>query len=265
MDIWNEVAPRYHKKWIKPKAAPFNCTSEMLHMLNIRRGDYVLDVACGTGSAITELMKLVGTHGCVVGVDMSWAALNIARQGNPALSNLGFVNGDAETVKFARVFDAITCQFGIFFFPDAPAALLNLKKVLKESGRLGIAVHGQDTPYHTCFIKEVTRYIPDYYKPDMLPLDRYSQIESLYDLVKDAGFADITIRDVTYTFSPGNFTSYWENYIQYIAEPYRQKIESLSDTERTSLQESIRYKTIQYIKDDIIEFPWQVLILGAIV
>lgn len=261
MDIWNEIASNYHKKWIKPRIGPFNCTNEILHLVS--RGDHVLDVACGTGSATSQLVKSVGTQGYVVGVDMSRAALNIAKRNNLVLSNLDFVNGDAETVKFAHVFDVVTCQFGIFFFPDAPAALLNLKNMLKKSGRLGIAVHGQNTPYYTCFIKEVTRHIPDYYRPDMPTLDRYSRAEPLHSLVKDAGFTNITIKDVTYTFSPGNFTSYWDNYIRYIAEPYRQKIESLSNTERAKLQESIRCGTIQYTKDDIIEFPWQVLILGA--
>lgn len=263
MDIWNEVAPRYHKKWIKPKIGPFNCTGEMLRLVNVRDGDHVLDVACGTGSVISQLIKSVGMRGYVVGMDISHTALNIAKRNNLALPNLDFVNGDAEIVKFTHVFDIVTCQFGIFFFPDAPAVLLNLKNMLKKNGMLGIVVHGQNTPYHTCFIKEATRCMPDYYRPDMPPLDRYSRPEPLRSLVKDAGFTNITIKNITYSFSPGNFASYWEGYIRYMAEPYRQKIELLSDTERARLQESIRYETKKYTQDDIIVFPWEVLILGA--
>lgn len=265
MNIWNEVAPRYHKRWIDPTIGPFSCASKMLELISIKGGEHVLDVACGTGSVILQLIKLVGTQGYVVGVDMSQTALNIAKQTNMVLPNLDFVNGDAETVKFTHLFDAVTCQFGIFFFPDAPAALSNLKSVIKEGGRLGIVVHGKNTPYYTCFIEEIVRYIPDFYRSDMPPLDRYAQREPLHKLVRDAGFTDIIIKDVTYTFSPGDFTSYWKNYTQYLAKPYQQKIESLTETERDNLRESIRRRTAQYTKGNIIEFPWQVLILGATV
>lgn len=265
MDVWNEVAPRYHKKWAGPATGPFGCTQEMLHLVGIKPGNRVLDVACGTGAVTAELVKLVGNDGHIVGADMSKTALSIAKQNSVTSSNLDFINCDAETVKFTHTFDAVTCQFGVFFFPDAPAALLNLKSVIEDGGKLGIVVHGQNTPYYTCFIEEITRWIPDYVKPGMPALDRYSQITPLYDLVSDAGFKDIIVKDITYEFSPGDFMSYWDGYIQYIAKPYREKIESLSDAEKTKLQEAIRNRTIPYTKNNTITFPWQVLILAATV
>ena len=37
--IWNEVAPRYHKRWASINQGPFVSTSKLIQMLKIRKGD----------------------------------------------------------------------------------------------------------------------------------------------------------------------------------------------------------------------------------
>ena len=39
------------------------------HLLDVRKGNSVLDVGCGTGDAVRELADVVGSKGRVVGVD----------------------------------------------------------------------------------------------------------------------------------------------------------------------------------------------------
>ena len=49
MEIWNEIAPRYHKRWASVNEGPFQSTSKLIELVNVSKGDRVLDLACGTG------------------------------------------------------------------------------------------------------------------------------------------------------------------------------------------------------------------------
>ena len=57
MKIWNEVAPRYHKRWASVNQGPFQSTSKLVELVNINKGDTVLDVACGTGVVTKEIQE----------------------------------------------------------------------------------------------------------------------------------------------------------------------------------------------------------------
>ena len=59
-----------------------------------------------------------------------------------------FILGDAETIQFDTKFDAITCQYALFFFPNAQKVLKNMKKFLKKNGIIAMSVHGKhNVPY----------------------------------------------------------------------------------------------------------------------
>ena len=40
--------------------------------------------------------------------------------------NMHFILGDAETIQFDTKFDIITCQYALFFFPNAQKVLKNM-------------------------------------------------------------------------------------------------------------------------------------------
>lgn len=266
INVWNEVAPRYHRRWARPGTGPFGCTGMMLDMVNARAGNAALDVACGTGAVSGQLSVRVSESGRVVGVDTSPKALRIASRWIGNRPNLDFVNADAETVSFGRKFDIVTCQFGLFFFPNAPKALHNMRESMTDRGRLGIVVHGtkEAVPYHGCIIREAVRFMPDYIPPGSPALDRYSERGPLRDVVEGAGFTDVCIRELTFRYSPGDFDAYWRQYVRYIARPLREKIAALGRRRKAELREAIRRGTVPYTGDDgTLDFPWQVLILTA--
>ena len=102
MKIWNEVAPRYHKRWASVNKGPFQSTKKLVESVNINKGDTVLDVACGTGVVTNEIQKKIGKSGYVVGVDTSTTAIKIAKKWNGKKSNVNFVNIDAEKFLFLK-------------------------------------------------------------------------------------------------------------------------------------------------------------------
>ena len=266
MKIWNEVAPRYHKRWASVNKGPFQSTKKLVELVNINKGDSVLDVACGTGVVTNEIQKKIGKSGYVVGVDTSSTAIKIAKKWNGKKSNVNFINTDAEKFNFSKKFDVVTCQYALFFFPNAQKALKNMKNSLKKSGSIGISVHGsKDTvPFFSSIIDSVTKYIPDYVPPGSPDLDRFGTKTALKKEVNKAGFSKITVKDYVFSFSPGKFEDYWKNYLKYIAKPLKEKLNELDYSKRKELKQLVKEKTLQYTKKNgYILFPWQVLILSA--
>jgi len=266
MKIWNEVAPRYHKRWASVNKGPFQSTKKLVELVNINKGDAVLDVACGTGVVTNEIQKKIGKSGYVVGIDTSSTAIKIAEKLNGKKLNVDFMNTDAEKFYFSKKFDVVTCQYALFFFPNAQKALKNMKNSLKKSGKIGISVHGsKDTvPFFSNIIDSVTKYIPDYVPPGSPDLDRFGTKSALKSEVSKAGFSKIIVKDYVFHYSPGKFEDYWKNYLKYIAKPLKEKLNELDYSKRKELKQLVKEKTSQYTKKNgEILFPWQVLILSA--
>jgi ubiquinone/menaquinone biosynthesis C-methylase UbiE len=264
--IWNEVAPRYHKRWASISQGPFASTSKLVQLLNINKGDKVLDLACGTGVVTKKIKQKVGSLGYVVGGDTSVTAIKIAKKWNGHQSNLGFVNIDAENFNFSKPFDIITCQYALFFFPNAQKALKNIKKNLKKTGKIGITVHGaaKKVPFFSSILDAVTEMIPDYFPPGSPDLDRFGTKSSLREEVRKAGFSKITVKNFIFKFNPGTFEDYWRNYLRYVAKPLKEKLDALDRPKRKELKNTVRENVKPYtLKNKTVEFPWQVLILTA--
>ncbi|WP_246282074.1 methyltransferase domain-containing protein [Nitrosopumilus ureiphilus] len=266
MIIWNEVAPRYHKRWASVNEGPFQSTSKLIELVDINKGDFVLDVACGTGVVTKEIRKRVGSLGYVVGADTSSTAIKIAKKWNDKKSKLDFLNIDAENFSFSKKFDIITCQYALFFFPNANKALKNMKNSLKKSGKIGISVHGsrEKVPFFSNILDSVIKFIPDYVPPGSPNLDRFGTKSALKAEISKAGFSKISVKEFIFHYSPGKFEDYWKNYIKYIAKPLKEKLNELEYSKREELKQVVKDKTSQYTKKNgEILFPWQVLILTA--
>ncbi len=264
--IWNEVAPRYHKRWASVSQGPFASTSKLIQLLDIKKGDRVFDLACGTGVVTKKISQKIGKSGFVVGGDTSVTAIKIAKKWNNSLSNLDFVNVDAEHFNFSKKFDIITCQYALFFFPNAQKALRNMKKNLKKEGKIGITVHGaaEKVPFFSSIFDAVIEFIPDYVPPGSPDLDRFGTKSSLKNEVRKVGFSKITVKDFVFKFNPGTFEDYWRNYLRYVAKPLKEKLDTLDRSERKELKNLVRENTMPYtLKNKTIEFPWEVLILTA--
>ena len=105
---------------------------------NVRSGQRVLDVACGTGALKLAAAERVAPGGAVVGLDASPEMLAVARRKSAPIE---WRDGRAEALPFPGAsFDAVVSQFGFMFFEDKPTAFSELMRVVKPGGRLAVAV-----------------------------------------------------------------------------------------------------------------------------
>jgi SAM-dependent methyltransferase len=124
---------------------------------DIRLGDRVLDVACGTGVLTRAAASRTGPTGTVTGLDPSPRMLAVAERLSPELV---WREGTAEALPFPdESFDAVISQFGLMFVPDPTSALREMMRVLAPGGRLAVAVWASliDTPAYAAEVALVDR------------------------------------------------------------------------------------------------------------
>lgn len=105
-----------------------------------RLGERMLDLACGTGAVARRAAPLVGREGGIIALDINAEMLAVAqRLAPPRGARIEWVKGEASALPEGP-FDLITCQQGLQFFPDRPAALRETRRVLAPHGRLALNV-----------------------------------------------------------------------------------------------------------------------------
>ena len=96
----------------------------------------VLDVGSGCGDLSFLAADLVSSHGYVIGVDRSPAAVERAktRAIRRNIHNLSFAVGDPASMHFDRPFDAIIGRFVLMYQDDPATSPRNMTRHLREGG-----------------------------------------------------------------------------------------------------------------------------------
>lgn len=117
-----------------------------------RPGERVVDIGFGGGATSLAIAQAVAPDGEVVGIDISpdLAAATTRRAAAAGIANARFICADAATVSVPDApFDRLCSRFGSMFFSEPVPAFTNLRGLLKQGGRLDLAVWGppQQNPW----------------------------------------------------------------------------------------------------------------------
>lgn len=165
----------------------FGCGNPV-DMLEMKEGDVVLDLGCGPGLDLFLAAKKIGATGKAIGLDMTPAMLERARENikSSGLSNIEVREGEMEAMPIDdNSVDWVISNCVINLSPDKKKVFSEIARVLKPGGRMMVS--------DIVSIDE----LPDEIKNDMLawsgciggalPEEKYLQIAT------DAGLSDVTI------------------------------------------------------------------------
>ena len=166
----------------------------------VRRGDRVLDAACGTGDF--ALADLRAGAAQVTGVDFSERMLERARRKSAAVE---WVQGDLLALPFPDAeFDAATVGFGVRNLADLELGLKELRRVLRPGGRLAILeitqARGVLRPFFSLWFDRLVplagRLLPGGAAYAYLPASvrRFPPAEELASLLERSGFGEVRFR-----------------------------------------------------------------------
>jgi ubiquinone/menaquinone biosynthesis C-methylase UbiE len=110
-----------------------------LDLLDLQGDDRVLEVGFGHGATIARAAAVV-SRGVVVGVDPSAEMCRMAARRNRTAIATGRVRLHQASVEALPLsdaeFDKVFSVHTVYFWPDLPAALTEIRRVLKPRGRM---------------------------------------------------------------------------------------------------------------------------------
>ena len=162
----------------------------------LRAGQRVLDVACGTGVLARAAADRVGAGGSVTGLDINTGMLAVAARKAP---HVEWREGQAEALPFEDgTFDAVVSQFGLMFFDDRAVAVREMWRVLRAGGRLAVAVWDslENSPGYAAMAALLQRLFGDDASNGIRVPFVLGDVAGLRALFRDAGLPDAQITTV---------------------------------------------------------------------
>jgi ubiquinone/menaquinone biosynthesis C-methylase UbiE len=199
---WDLAAAVYERLWqaqLTPAQAGLMACAELMP------GERVLDVACGPGITTLDAAAGVAPGGDVVGVDLSGRMVQAARERaeRAHCTNVRFERMDAECLRLAdSSFDVALCALGLMYVPDPERAILEMRRVLRERGRIVLAAWGERS---RCGWAELFPIVDAEVTSEVCPMFfRLGQGDALADACCNAGF-EVTVRSrITATLTYSN-------------------------------------------------------------
>jgi ubiquinone/menaquinone biosynthesis C-methylase UbiE len=122
---------------------------ELLEKLELKKGDKVLLVACGTGISFKSILQRIGKEGMIVGIDNSEKMLEIAKNkiNNNEWLNIKLINTNAENISNELIeskigkkieFDTIIGELAFSVIPNWKISIKKSIELLKQNGKIGI-------------------------------------------------------------------------------------------------------------------------------
>jgi len=110
---------------------------EAVKRLDLKRGDLVVDIGCGTGLNFVLLQEAIGPEGRIIGVDLTDAMLEQARRriAKAGWRNVELAQADAASYEFPAQVDGILSTFALTFIPQTKLVIQNGSRALAPGAR----------------------------------------------------------------------------------------------------------------------------------
>ncbi len=256
-------APELYQRYLVPAVTAI-WAADLVEQAALWPGERVLDVACGTGVVARLASERVGSTGQVAALDINAGMLEVARSLPPVIgARISWHEGSVLALPFAAAtFDVVLCQLGLQFFPDQPAALQEIRRVLVSNGRLALNVFGpiEHNPATHALADALDRRMHPGASVAKRTEHMLADTRELGMLIAAAGFRDIEIRTVSKRMrfpSPAEYVR-----IQLAATPLATLIAQY-DAERRErlvavLIEDVSAALAPYLEDAGLAFPQEV-------
>lgn len=202
-------AQNYEELFVPRIGRPY--ATALVEAADVRPGERVVDVACGTGIVARLAAERTGPDGSVAGVDINAGMLAVARSIAPTIE---WYEAPAEALPLAdSAVDVALCNLGLMFFPDKVAALREMRRVLTSGGRAAVLVPGPTPEPMSVLADALAKHIDPGlagFVQIIFSLNNGAEIEQLFT---EAGFSDVRCEVDTPTFRLGDPREFLWDYI----------------------------------------------------
>lgn len=177
---------------------------QTVRLMDLKPGERVLDLGCGTGWATRIVARMVGDGpdgaGQVVGLDVSDEMIRRARAQSRDFDNILYVWGSAAEIPWQEnFFEKVLSIESFYYYPDQDAALEELFRVMAPRGRLFILINlYKDNAYSLRWVDELN-----------MPVQVRSE-EEYVELLRAHSFENVEARRIPdLTPTPEEYSGRW--------------------------------------------------------
>ena len=245
LQSWTSAAPGWRKHDARIAEMLSGVSVTLLDKAQIKEGNAVLDVACGTGEPAIPAARRVGPTGQVLAVDAVSGMVEFAREKAAAakLENIEFRVMDGEQLELpSAIFDAATMRFGLMFMPTPVACLQRIRRALKPGARLALATWaGPDkNPWASVPLTVLRRYV-DLPAPvrGQTGIFAFADPAYLQQAMAAAGFREIVVEALDVLWAgPESGRAFFDEMMD-LAGPLASVYAKLSDADRRACADEI--------------------------
>lgn len=162
----------------------------------------LLEIACGTGIVTEQLVEHLPEGWEITATDISESMLSYAKTKGRYRDRVTWQVADALSLPFPDgSFNIVVCQFGMMFFPDKPAAVREIHRVLKPHGTFLFNVWeslNRNEPFDIGNQVQNEAFAPDAPQFFQIPFSMGDPHE-LRELMQVPRFQDISVENVSRT------------------------------------------------------------------
>lgn len=258
------IGENYERYLVPPLFGP--TADNLLAAVTPQPGDRVLDVACGTGIVARKACEYVRPNGAVVGVDMLPDMLDAARSTPPTEPPVEWRQASVGQMPFEDgAFDVVLCQHGMQFFPDKPAALREINRVMAPGGRLGVMVLDdfRRTPAVAALSDALARHIGPAPAGFVQMVGALGDRSQLGALIEDAGFRDVSVQPVSIEYRFPSPAEFLRLYVQSTPLAVNLAMTEADEATRARVEDDFSAALADYVDDDGWRFPAENLLATA--
>lgn len=240
-------AENYQRHFVPAIATPVS--ADLLAAADLRHGQRVLDVACGTGVIARLAAERVGPAGIVTGIDLAADMIDVAEATPaPVEPAIDWHVGDATALPFDNEqYDVVLCQMGLMFMEDRAAAVAEMRRVLVPGGRLVVNTPGPiQTPF-ALMEQAIVEHISAELGGFVRVVFSMHQPEVVAALLADADFTDVEAHISTATFQLAGPAEFLWQYIN--LTPMGPFVARASEAAQTAMEAQVVETWQPYVVD----------------
>jgi SAM-dependent methyltransferase len=232
-------------------------------------GQRVLELAAGLGETGLLAAELVAPVGGAIISDQAEAMLAgaRARAAELGLSNIEFqvINAEWIDLPVASV-DVVLCRWGYMLMADPAAAMRDARRVLRSGGRIALAVwdnieHNPWAALPGLELRERGLSAPP--SPGTPGPFALGRAEGVYELLEQAGFAEVNVESIELHRRHASFEQFWETTLD-LSRAFHDAVLERPEGEIEQIKAAIQARIAQFeTPGGMLDIPARTLVASA--